>query len=400
MWAHCQIHVEKPPGGPFKPGDVITGYIDYPLQKNAEFNNVILSLKGRSKCYWKDKKKTNNGDKTKFNGEEDLVSINLNMLNDGDDEIKAGLHSFPFSFTLPNNIPPSFKDDGDNYHASIEYIIRAKFIFSRKLFPVFSFPLRFYENVTVVNPIVLTKPLESVTYGLHDELSKKFGAVVDTNQDFDLKVTLAKSVITPGENLDLYLQVYNNTKHSVGKIYINLFQNLTLTDDSRNTNIISKEIKDSRMKTKKIGKEQYTRSFHTITIPNYLSTVQNSRIIGRDYKLVIKTSISNMKREINLDIPLLIGWVIPPKQNINVEATQEQASNVATLNNDDDDDEILQEILTKSLCIDQAFELNIGSPASSSNSNDNATPSSSTARVTESPPDYWQVVNEKKEPLD
>lgn len=399
MGLKCQIILEKPLEGAFRPGDSVIGTVEFSLDKDSQFENITLSLKGRSRCWWKEKHRPESGSKSSFNGEENLVSIDFNLLSNPIGFVPAGTHITPFCFTLPKNLPPSFTYEGHNCRASVAYIVRTKFVYSA----FFSFPARFFVDVPIINSIVPTLPQEPVVYGLHDTLSKKFG--VNGNRDMDLKVTIAKSLISPGENAELCLEVYNNTKYSIPKMKICLFQILSLTDEALRTKVVSKEIEECRVKTAKVGKGKYTCLFNSVTIPSDLSTLQGSRIISRDYKLAVIASIPDMKREFTLDVPILIGRVANTN-NISRQNSRDTVNltNDATTNTcptaPGDENDMFKQALEQSLNLNHVFDMNNSMPAHSSNDYYTRASSSSSQAESEAPPAYWKVMNEEKKPLD
>lgn len=321
MGFKCDIHLEKPPDGLFRPGDTVSGYAQYFLTKETQFESIRLGLKGKSECSWKEKGRSDTGSRSRFEAKEQIIEVDNNILTSASGFVPPGLHTASFRFPLPENIPPSFKYYGDGCSASVTYCVRMKFTFAA----FFSFPSTYRADVIVANTIKPTLPLEPFTYGLQDSLHRKFG-FVGAKIDADLKVTISKSFLSPGESAELCLQVTNNTKYSIPKLIISPFEMLTLSDDFGRSKTILKEIKESRTKTDKVRKCNYTCMYSTINLPSDLTTMQGSRIISREYKIVVTMSIPAINRETTLDIPIQIGHILPPREefNVNEQPTREE----------------------------------------------------------------------------
>lgn len=375
MGLKCEIHLEKPADGVYRPGAIVSGYIQYFLNKEIQFESIRLGLKGRSECSWKEKSRSENGSRSRFEAKEQIIDMDRNILTTTSGFLPAGLYSETFRFQLPETVPPTFKYHGDGCSAQVSYCVRAKFTFAS----FFSFPANYRFDITVANTIKPTLPLEPVTYGLQDTLNRKFG-FVGKPVDADLKVTISKSFLAPSESADLCLQVTNNTKYSIPQLKITLYEVLTLNDDIGRSKTILKEIKECREKTEKVKKSNYSCMYSTIPLPSDLSTMQGSRIISRDYKIVVIMSIPEIKRETTLDIPIQIGYLLSANEQA---ITNQEAENVQEMTR------VLPDSIhgsSTSLVVNNNNYIH----------NQSVTVNPGPSATGEAPPAYWDVMGEAK----
>lgn len=367
MVVKCEIQLNCSEDGCYRNGSVVSGNVIIKLSKSCHFEKIMIALKGRSDVWWKERNRNDAGSRSHFKAKDQIVDIDVNILNNEVGILPAGTFIREFSFTLPIDAPSTYSyQDSSSYYASISYCVRAKLFYAS----FFSFPMRYKKEIQVINMMQIQIPREPISYSLKENLVQKFGTI-STNDDIDLKVIVSNTFVKPSDNAELCLQVTNNTKYSIHKLIISLYQVVTLRDDMGRTKVISKEIKESRQKTNKVGKNNYTCMYATVPIPSNSNTIR-SRVISKDYKIVVAISIPHIKRENSLDIQLTV-----------VGALADFDNEVATIAS-------IATIATIASAPTMALNEGIGSIVNNNHVMENA------ECLPERPPTYWEAISEEK----
>ncbi|BEJ02445.1 hypothetical protein CcaverHIS631_0702400 [Cutaneotrichosporon cavernicola] len=124
-------------GGDMAPA-YLSGYVSLWLAESTNIKDIVMNLSGKAKVHF--------SDSTTHNYTHNILSHDWSFLKGNKRHahaLKAGLHTFPFSFTIDGNLPSSlvsFTGDGD-----ISYRLRATVIRSG-----LAFNLNAYRNFNVV----------------------------------------------------------------------------------------------------------------------------------------------------------------------------------------------------------------------------------------------------------
>ena len=107
----------------YRPGENITGHVVVDLSKPTKINRVCLEACGRASVRFY----IRHNDKTDTYSDEIVYLNNHLTLWDKNSygsqkEIPVGRSQYPFSITIPYNVPPSIKVS----HGKIEYYVKAK----------------------------------------------------------------------------------------------------------------------------------------------------------------------------------------------------------------------------------------------------------------------------------
>ncbi|GBP60111.1 Arrestin domain-containing protein 17 [Eumeta japonica] len=195
MGVHCQIYLERPPEGVYRPGYAVGGVVKYAINEDTPYRDITVSLLGKGDCDWSE------GAGDSHTEEERLV--------------KKGVYSHPFRFELPSNIPPSYKD----HYCSITYCV--KLAFERK--GLFKFNKTFRTKIPVVSFVDVTLPREPVICGER----KTFSSLLRREDDFiHVKATLKNPSLAPGDTAELHIEVKNNSSKTIRTIKTHLIQEL------------------------------------------------------------------------------------------------------------------------------------------------------------------------------
>ncbi|GBP27329.1 Arrestin domain-containing protein 3 [Eumeta japonica] len=296
MGVFCQILLEKPAGGVYRAGGVVSGAVKYAVDEDVRFKDVIVRLRGAGSCMW-----TEGGGNSQatYCGSEDYVCGGRSLLeNRANDEtvIERGSYLHPFRFVLPSNIPPTYRDS----YCKILYEI--KLTFERK--SLFHFNKNFHIEIPVAGVLHMTLPGEPIIYAAQKSLMTFFN---NNNSLIKMKVTIKKSILAPGEMAELHVEIQNNSDTKIFGLETQLSYSVTHICDSGYKRQRTYEVRGAKSETRGV-KEKCTSNLTTaVQIPKGHFTVQHSRIVQRQYKLQVKAKIPFPHFNLLLDIPVLIG---------------------------------------------------------------------------------------------
>lgn len=270
----CVIHLFKQPNGVYIPGDTIKGIVYYDINKEIIFKKIVISLKG-----WGNLKITKGSgkDKEEYRECENYVDIN-NVVFDNTKKIPTtiGKYEIPFSFTLPEDIPPSFKYDDFSVNCDISYHIHIKF----ERPELFKIDKRYKTNINVGPVITPTLPITPLTVHYAKVPSKPFWQKKDSN-DIKINTTLDTSVTTPNERLKISYNVINNTNLDIKGVKILLVEEKIFTTRGTSSEKINKTLKEVTAPEVKAGDTQSGELI--MDIPQDVATFRNSKIVSRNY---------------------------------------------------------------------------------------------------------------------
>lgn len=304
MGVMCEINLQKKAEEDFKPGNLVKGAVRYALDKDTEYTDIIISLKGQAVCRWAE----GGGEYRRFYvGTEMLFIIEKSVLEKGAKDsvmVPMGDYTAPFEFKLPDKIPASYKHDNLAHSASnrIKYYVRIKFIPSSTFNRVKKFKKKINVNNNKIDP---TLSEGQVIYGMQKQPTQLFKK--DTNT-INLKATLSKSYMKPGDKVEIIYEVENNSNISINRITTNLFECVTSVANSGRKNKLKTKFKESKSAIGAI--ERKTAHTCGVVVPTLESmfTIQNCKVINRSYWIHVAMKFSMPHGNELLKIPLEIGY--------------------------------------------------------------------------------------------
>ncbi|KAF5285216.1 hypothetical protein FQR65_LT13331 [Abscondita terminalis] len=115
------------------PGDTISGRLECNLVSEKKIRAILVKFKGVCSTSWTETEKYYDNfvkeERTKeitYNGEEVYFYERYNLSGPAQLKLAAGQYYYPFSYTLPQQLPSSYDHKFNNAKASITYTIKAK----------------------------------------------------------------------------------------------------------------------------------------------------------------------------------------------------------------------------------------------------------------------------------
>ncbi|KAF5291608.1 hypothetical protein FQA39_LY14330 [Lamprigera yunnana] len=203
----------------YNPGDTVIGRVECNYGCTKAIKGIVIKLKGTCTTSWTVAEEyydeSTKAEKTKdvnYTGEENYFDEHYNI--SGKFNSTPGQHFYPFSYTLPEKLPPTFSKKIKNIIADIEYVIRATINYT------LMFPVTTSKQIVINSPLDLNllpevkKPIE---ISLDKELCKYWCWCRDKDL-ITFKFTLPVSGYVSGEDVKIGGYVQNTTNVNVESI--------------------------------------------------------------------------------------------------------------------------------------------------------------------------------------
>lgn len=303
MGIKCEIHLFKHTDIAYKPGSTVRGVVKYVLSEGTLFNRITVSLKGLGKLELT--QMVYNGKTYIVNAhhsKESYVDIDEIVLDDTKKVVvEAGVHEIPFTFILPEKVPPTFKFNknvsGLQVECKIFYYIRAKFEKPGFL----NFDKRFKTELKVSSVIDPTLP-SPATY----EFEKKpFHVFWKNDRTVKISGTLENSVTHPGGNVQISYEVNNATNLEVKGVKIKLSQETTFYA-GKTFSDPTDAVKLTDWKATPIKSGDTQAMTLIINIPPDVTSVHHTKLFSRDYYICVVAELPMPHRNAVLKLPIEI----------------------------------------------------------------------------------------------
>ncbi|CAK1600514.1 unnamed protein product [Parnassius mnemosyne] len=303
MGIFCEINLFKPCDGVFIAGSTVRGMIRYAVDKEMTCTQITVSLKGKGELRLRRKDNDKSEQQTYWSREEYLDINNVITETGKNTVIPIGSYETPFNFQLPYNIPPTFHYSNSTFpydiYSNIRYHVCIKF--ERPGF--WKFNKNFKKDIIVESGISPRLPLEPVIYGEQKKLRQLFSR---KNSIVTIKASVAKSVIAPGEKVELEYEVTNDTNVTVKAVEIKIVEEFKFTTKSR-TATQNCDVPQTESKTGSIRPNESLAMRVDIVVPPNRKSLDFSKIVARDYFVLITVELPFPHFNARLQIPIQIG---------------------------------------------------------------------------------------------
>uniref|UniRef100_A0A0C9QG07 ARRDC2 protein n=1 Tax=Fopius arisanus TaxID=64838 RepID=A0A0C9QG07_9HYME len=189
----------------YSPGETITGEAVVDLDEAATCRGISLRFKGRSKVHWSETRGTGKNRRTVYyRAEENYFGTEVYVVGSshGEIELVGGQHIFPFTFTLPMNIPNSF----EHKYGDVVYNIKAVMDIAWALDP------ECYLPFTVYSPLDITQIPSHI---IEDEVHAEYCCCIlpCLGQGFmEARIHIPKSTYEVGDELDVIIEIIASSR--------------------------------------------------------------------------------------------------------------------------------------------------------------------------------------------
>ncbi|KAJ8730544.1 hypothetical protein PYW08_001957 [Mythimna loreyi] len=292
MGIECEIFIERANRGIFRPRQPVVGKVKYFISKPTMFRTIDISFLGKATCQWS----TPGPDKIprEYYNEEEYVndSRNLFKAQHGQEVFLSGTFEYPFEFLLPDNIPSSTK-----YYKGgiIEYKVIVLFVKAKSIRTI-----KEYNRSIPVYGYVCPCSREPLIFSLQKTLSS-----LTAISNIDIKGEIEKTFLTPGDKIKLKLTINNNTDVLI-TINTKLIENYIYVSEDETTNVVSMPLENTQSSITIVEKSFSVITCIVPTLPT-LYSIQNSKILSREYKVRVTAKLPNPKDNVDVEVPVVIG---------------------------------------------------------------------------------------------
>lgn len=305
MGVHCEINLCKPANGAFVPGSTVSGVIKYAVDEDTVFSKISVSLKGNGSLNITDEsKKRGNEHFYRYRNSEQYVDIeNIIHNSDKSEPVPFGAYEIPFTFTLPQNIPPSLKLLKRNarytVRCNILYYISIKFDRPGLL----KFAKKMRKEITVISGITPRLPMEPMIYGEQKKIFQLFSRKANV---VTIKANIVSCVVIAGGKVSLTYEILNQTNLNLKGVETKLIEVHTFTTAGSRKVKLTDDVKNTDSKCGSLNSGASLNMAVTIEVPSELRSLEYSNLVARDYFVEIKAEIPFPHFNARLEIPLQI----------------------------------------------------------------------------------------------
>ncbi|XP_034943031.1 arrestin domain-containing protein 17 isoform X2 [Chelonus insularis] len=279
------------PWSTYYPGQTVTGRVILALDSPKKLRGVNIKIKGEANTCWAtDRQQLNQegryeNESQTVTGHEEYFNIQYYLLGSpsGEEmELPAGEHSYPFSCTLPPNLPSSFEHDYGHVRYTVKAIIDRPWKFDHEVKIAF----------TVVSNFDLNKEARA-TEPVHLEMSKTFCCLCCGSPPLKVNVILPVKGYVPGQMMSIRVNVDNQSGIVVDTIKCILRKVITFKARSpRAETRIEKQIvaEVSKGPVEANGSADYEQKLEIPPLPP--SNLTNCGIIDLEYNFKVEACVA------------------------------------------------------------------------------------------------------------
>ncbi|XP_011696571.1 PREDICTED: arrestin domain-containing protein 2 isoform X2 [Wasmannia auropunctata] len=292
------------PWSTYYSGQTVTGNIIVILNSTKKIRGIRVKVKGEANTHWatdkqemdekgqyRDETVTVTGHEEYFDKEYYLVG----SASGGEIEIQSGEHKFPFTCSLPTNLPSSFESD----FGHVRYTVKA----------TLDRPWKFDHDAkspfTVIAPLDLNREPRAAE-SVQQEMSKTFCCLWCSTPPLSVNFSLPVRGYVPGQSMPIKINIENLSNIVVNTVKLVLckivtFHATTPRRETKTEEIVVTEI--SRGPVVAGGTADYEQRLGIPPLPP--SNLANCRIIDLEYNLKVEACVAEWYHE-NLSANTLI----------------------------------------------------------------------------------------------
>lgn len=291
----------------YYPGQTVTGNIIIVLDSTKKIRGISVKIKGEANTCWAAVKEEID-DKEQYRDEnvtahEEYFETKYYLVGSasgGEIEIQSGEHKFPFTCTLPMNLPSSFESD----YGHVRYTVKA----------VLDRPWKFDQEVK--NPFTVIAPLDlnqesRAAESVRQEMSKTFCCLCCGSPPLTVNFSLPVRGYVPGQSMPININVENSSNVVVNTIKLILrkivtFRATTPRTDTKTDEMVVAEI--SKGPVEAGGTAEYQQHLDIPPLPP--SNLANCHIIDLEYNLKVEACVEGWyHRNLSANTVIFVGTV-------------------------------------------------------------------------------------------
>ncbi|XP_051165266.1 arrestin domain-containing protein 17-like [Leptopilina boulardi] len=280
----------------YYPGQNVTGRILLVLDSPKKIRGICVKMKGEANTSWTaDKQQLNNegryeNEQQLLTGHEEYFSIKYNVVgqsSDGEVELKAGEHFYPFMCSLPPNIPSSFESDLGYVRYTIKAILDRPWKFDHETKDAFTVVSSFDLNTE-------SRAMEPIM----EEKTKTFCCLCCASAPLSVNISLPVRGYVPGQSMPIKVNVENQSGVEVTTVKLILQKVVTYRVNTPHTDTKTEYMTIAEVSKGPVdgnGNVSYEQSLDIPALPP--SNLNNCGIIDLKYELKFEACVDGWYRK-------------------------------------------------------------------------------------------------------
>ncbi|KYQ55050.1 Arrestin domain-containing protein 3 [Trachymyrmex zeteki] len=293
----------------YYPGQTVTGNIIVVLDSTKKIRGISVKVKGEANTCWATEKQEMD-ERGQYRDETQTVTAHeeyfetkyylVGSASGGEIEIQSGEHKFPFTCTLPTNLPSSFESD----FGHVRYTVKA----------TLDRPWKFDQDVkspfTVITPLDLNQEPRAAE-SVQQEMSKTFCCLCCGTPPLTVNFSLPVRGYVPGQSMPIKINVENLSNVVVNIVKLVLckivtFRATTPHTDTKKEEIVVTEV--SKGPVEAGGTTDYEQHLDIPPLPP--SNLANCGIIDLEYNLKVEACVEGWyHRNLSANTLIFVGTV-------------------------------------------------------------------------------------------
>lgn len=291
-------------------GQQIVGNLRCYFNSPKSVAGIFVKLKGMAVVHWSEtESRTDSNNKStsvsvSYRGEHELINDKIVLLYQHGNKIDvpAGEHIYPFTYTLPLDLPSTYKTT--SHIGKITYVIKG----------YVDIPFKFdYKAETEINIVEILdlNQLPNLLMPVNIEKQKSLGCLCWRSGPIDMSLNIPYTGFVPGQSIPITLEIENLSRTSIEAVKFNIHQmiNFYSTSPRRKGRPEANKITS----TTDSGVGAHGKRFYELNlqIPSSFAplNLKKCTIIDVKYTLNVTVVIPGMHRNLNASVDIEIGNV-------------------------------------------------------------------------------------------
>ena len=199
----------------YSPGSLVEGKLQVTVDKPKKYSNIVVTLLGRAKVRWTET--TGSGEhrtETTYSNSETYVNLQAVVWkaeNTPDGTLAAATYHFPFSFQLPQTLPPSY----EGLYGQLRYDIEAKIHHSGVINTLLKSKHAIQARLTIDDRSPGVDLLHLHSEPVSAEKSKRLTFFCSNQGSISATVSLPRTGFYPGETIPIGLHINNESSRQI-----------------------------------------------------------------------------------------------------------------------------------------------------------------------------------------
>ncbi|XP_050542936.1 arrestin domain-containing protein 3-like isoform X2 [Daktulosphaira vitifoliae] len=292
------------PTAVYMPGQTVSGRVLVVTNESVKIRSIKMKIKGEASVKWveEETRRNDNGETHNYTedytAEEEYFENKFTLVGGGGEtRLEEGEHVYPFSITLPQQLPSTY----NGAHGKVEYEAKVTIDIpwgkdkeAKSIFQVIS-PLNLNDERNLAEPV-------------KQEKEKYYCCCCCQSGPMTLVVCLPYAGFVPGQNIPLTIELDNNSNVVVEGVKVKLEKNITFKA-TKPSGTKKKSAELAKLNLGGVGEHGSKTWTEQMPIPNSLivSNLKHCDIINEKYILKVESCVGGLNENTTLYINITLG---------------------------------------------------------------------------------------------